>query len=73
MGLLFDGVVPEMDGDWPASDVVTCRLSVVEIRVFGKLTDEISQLMSARLVLSGQAPPCLASNEILVARGRPVR
>lgn len=67
-GLVFDGVAPKRDGAWPLSDVVSCCLRVEEARIFGQVTDEVDQSLSARLVLSGQPPPCLADESVLVAR-----
>lgn len=70
-GLLFDGVVPGREGRWRSSGMIDCCLRVAEIQIYGRLTDEIGQMLSARLVLSGQAPACLASDALLVARGDP--
>lgn len=68
-GLVFDGVVPGQGGGWPAAGLVTCRLHVAEAYVLGRLADEVDQVVSARLVLSGTAPACLADGSVLVARG----
>ena len=47
------------------------RPRVEEIRAFRKLTDEIDQVQSARLVLAGTAPASLTSDSLLVASGYP--
>lgn len=67
-GLVFDGVVPGEDGGWPSSGLVACCLRIAEIYVFRRLADEIDQGYSARLILSGAAPACLAADTLLVAR-----
>ena len=69
-GLVFDGVVPQQDAGWPSSGLVACCLRVAEVYVVGRLTSEVDQVMSARLVLSGDWPACLAGS-VLVARGQP--
>lgn len=70
-GLVFDGVVPQQDAGWPSSGLVACCLRVAEVYVVGRLTSEVDQVMSARLVLSGDWPACLAAGSVLVARGQP--
>jgi hypothetical protein len=70
-GLVFDGVVSERDGAWLPSDLVRCRLQVAEIRIFRQLSDEMSQTLSGRLALSGQAPAVLGCNSLLVSCGSP--
>jgi hypothetical protein len=69
-GLAFDAVVPRWDDGWPPSGLVACCLCVAEVWVFSRLAEELGQLMSARLVLSGEAPACLAAGSVLVARGQ---
>lgn len=68
-GLQFDSVMPlrEKDGDPP--DLAACRLQVTEIRIYGHLADETGEAIPSRLVLSGQAPDCLAPGAMLVALG----
>src|SRR5580693_3911057 len=68
-GLAFDGVASRRDGAWPLSNVVSCRLRVEEARIYGRVVDEVDQMLSARLVLSGEAPVCLVGESVLVARG----
>jgi hypothetical protein len=70
-GLVFDGIVPQQDARWPSSGLVACCLRVAEVYVVGRLTSEVDQVMSARLVLSGDWPACLAAGSVLVARGQP--
>jgi hypothetical protein len=70
-GLVFDGIVPARNGSWSRSDVVTCRLRVAEVHVFGRPADGIDQVMSGRLVLSGNAPAGLGLDSLLVSRGSP--
>jgi hypothetical protein len=67
-GLLFDGAVRRRPGGWHQSGLTECCLRVAEIRVFRRLADEIDQDLSARLVLSGEAPAALEADSVLVAR-----
>jgi hypothetical protein len=69
-GLVFDGVVPGQDGGWPAKGLVACRLHVAEVYVFGRLAEEVDQVVSARLVLNGTGPACPVTGSVLVARGQ---
>ncbi len=71
VGLAFDGVASRQDDGWVPSAVTACCLRVEEIRAFRKLTDEIDQVQSARLVLAGTAPASLTSDSLLVASGYP--
>jgi hypothetical protein len=68
VGLAFDATVPRRDGGWPSSGLVACFLRVAEAWVSRHLVEEVDQGLSARLVLSGEAPNCLAVNSVLVAR-----
>ena len=70
-GLVFDGIVPARNGVRSLSDVVACCLRVAEIDVFGRLADEIDQVLSGRLVLSGNAPAGLGFDSLLVSRRAP--
>ena len=70
-GLVFDGIVPARNGSWSRSDVVACRLRVAEVHVFGRPADGIDQVMSGRLVLSGNAHAGLGLDSLLVSRGSP--
>jgi hypothetical protein len=70
-GLVFDGIVSARNGARSLSDVVACRLRVDEIHVYGRLADEIGQVLSGRLVLSGNAPAGLGCDSLLVSRGCP--
>jgi hypothetical protein len=67
-GMAFDGVAPPRDGSrcWP--DPVGCHLLVAEAHFYGRLVDEIDQMHTARLILAGDAPACLAYDAVLVAR-----
>jgi hypothetical protein len=67
-GLAFDAIVPRRDGGWPSSGLVACFLRVAEAWVSRRLVEEVDQGLSARLVLSGEAPDCLAASSVLVAR-----
>jgi hypothetical protein len=67
--LVFDGVASRQDGGW--SGLIACYLRVGEIRMYGRLADEIDQTLSARLILTGEAPASLARDAVLVARGCP--
>jgi hypothetical protein len=69
VGLHFDHVARRRRGGWPQSSLAKCYLRVTEIQAYGRLTDEIGQMLSALLVLSGEAPECLGPNTILVAVG----
>jgi hypothetical protein len=69
-GMIFDGVVLARRGRvWSPSDLVPCRLQIAEIEVFRRLVDEIDPVMSGQLALSGQPPPGLGSDSLLVADG----
>jgi hypothetical protein len=68
-GLVFDGIVSPRNGARSRSDVIACCLRVAEVHVFGRLADEIDQVLSGRLVLSGNAPPGLGYDSLLVSRG----
>lgn len=46
---------------------VACRLPVEEISVYGHPADELDQVTSARLILSGGVPPALAPGSVLIA------
>jgi hypothetical protein len=70
-GLVFDGVVPARNGAWSQSDVVAGCLRVAEIRLYGRLADAMGQVLSGRLVLSGNAPAGLGWDSLLVSRGFP--
>ncbi|MBO0805821.1 MAG: SMI1/KNR4 family protein [Nocardiopsaceae bacterium] len=67
-GLLFDSAVPSRDGCRDPSGLVQCRLRVTEVRIYGHLADETGDAIPSRLVLSGQAPDCLAPGAMLAAR-----
>jgi hypothetical protein len=49
--------------------MAACRLRVAEIHVFSRLADQIDQVLSGRLVLSGNAPAGLGYDSLLVSRG----
>ena len=71
LGLIFDGIVSARNGAWPLSGLVVCCLRVAEIRRYGRLVDELDQVLSGRLVLSGMAPAGLGCGSLLVSRGAP--
>jgi hypothetical protein len=71
LGLVFDGIVSARNGVWSLSDVLACCLRVAEIRLYGRLVDEMSQVLSGRLVLSANAPVGLGCDSLLVSRGSP--
>lgn len=54
-----------MGEGWPQSSLAKRYLRVMEIQAYGRLTDEIGQMLSAFLVLSGEAPACLGPDTIL--------
>jgi hypothetical protein len=70
-GLVFDGVVSARNGAWSLSNVVACCLCVAEIRLYGRLADAMGQVLSGRLVLSGNASAGLERDSLLVSRGSP--
>jgi hypothetical protein len=70
-GLAFDGSVSARNGAWSLADVVAFRLRVAEIHIFGRLADEIDQVLSRRLVLSGNSTAGLGCGSLLVSRGSP--
>ncbi len=63
-GTIFDLLVTPSGN---AQTTSPCRLLVEEIRVYERPVDELDQVWSARLVLSGDNPPLLAPQSLLVA------
>ena len=70
-GLVFDAIVSARNGAWPLSGLVVCCLRVAEIHVYGHPADEMDQVLSGRLLLSGMAPAGLGCDSLLVSRGSP--
>ena len=68
-GMAFDGIAPPRDGNARWMDPVDCRLLVAEAHFYGRLVNEINQGHTARLILAGDAPACLAYDAVLIAHG----
>jgi len=68
LGMTFDAVASKRSQAWTLDP---CQLRVEEIQAYGHLLDELDEIMSARLILSGDLPPVLAPESVLVARNYP--
>lgn len=68
VGVTFDAVASERAGTW---ELDRCWLRVVEINAYGRMLDELDQIVSARLLLSGDLPSGLVPESVLVARNYP--
>jgi hypothetical protein len=68
VGMTFDAVASKRSGTW---ELDRCWLLVEEIHAYGHLIDELNQIVSARLLLSGDRPSGLVSESVLVARTYP--
>jgi hypothetical protein len=66
VGMWFDTVAVKSADDWAISP---CHLRVDEITVAAhQLVDELDQMWSAQLILSGGFPPDLIAESLLAAR-----
>jgi hypothetical protein len=68
VGMTFDAVASRRTGAW---ELDRCCLQVKEIHAYGHLIDELDQIVSARLLLSGDLPSGLAPESVLVSRNYP--
>jgi hypothetical protein len=68
VGMTFDAVASKRTGTW---ELDRCWLQIEEIHAYGHLIDELDQIVSARLLLSGDQPSGLVSESVLVVRNYP--
>lgn len=64
-GTVFTAVTAS--GGHRSPEAVPCHLRVEKISVYGRPADELDQVVSARLVLSGDVPPAPAPESVLIA------
>lgn len=64
-GRTFSAIASRQSGAWT---LIPCLLRVEEIEAYGHPLGQLDQVVSARLVLTGNPPPALTREAVLVAR-----